>query len=87
MLSSRPHGSDSFSTALKVHIVRRSASLFGKDNGNGVSEVRSNENSFAAKQIAPRKKVEGLHQRPFEKVEAAGIEPAAPLFRNRCNNR
>ena len=48
---------------------------FAEVNNINAGELFSNENSFAAKQIGQTKKVEGLDQRPFEKMEAAGIEP------------
>ena len=51
--------------------------LIGEDKDNDASQILSRGKLFAAKQIGQRKKVEGLHQRPFEKVEAAGIEPAS----------
>ena len=51
--------------------------LLAKDNNNSASEILSREKSFHIKQIGQRKKVEGLHQRPLEKMEAAGIEPAS----------
>ena len=46
--------------------------FFGKDN-NSVSKLLKEEKYFTAKQIAQRKKIEGLFQRHLEKMEAVKL--------------
>ena len=43
--------------------------LLAEDNNNSASEMLSREKLFATKQIGQRKRVEGVHQRPLEKME------------------